>query len=226
MRGYFVSGFLGKVGIATSLKMRQESFAPEWIRRCLYALGKNLFYYSGRLIWRLDVKGSERIPAKGPAIIACNHISFADPPIVGASIFRPMHFIAKQQLFEVPILGWLIRQVNAFPVRREERDVSAFKAAQRLLESGEAVLLFPEGTRSRSGKLGKAKPGVGMLAAKTGAPVVPACVHNTPNMKRFKKLSVRFGEPLSYDPRLDYQQFSDAVLARILKMQEEFQHDS
>jgi 1-acyl-sn-glycerol-3-phosphate acyltransferase len=200
---------------------RQIPLAPAWIRRCLYAMGQTLSYLAGRFLWRLTVEGSERVPHQGAVIIACNHLSLADPPLVGASISRPVHFIAKQQLFEIPLFGWLIRQVNAFPVRREERDVSAFKTAQRILESGQIVVLFPEGTRSRTGKIGRAKPGVGMLASKTKAVVIPTCLDNTQHMKKFKKIRIRFGWPMRFDGQLDYQQFSDAILNEVRKMQEE-----
>jgi 1-acyl-sn-glycerol-3-phosphate acyltransferase len=200
--------------------------APRWVRRCLYWLGRMSFLAAGRLVWRLKVSGADRVPLRGGAIIACNHISLLDPPMVGASISRPVHFIAKQQLFEIPVLGWLISQVNAFPVRREERDVSAFKTARRLLKSGEAVVLFPEGTRSRTGKIGKAKPGVGMLASRTGALVIPTYVHNTNEMRRFKRIRVCFGAPMRFEGHRDYQHFSDAVLDAIRRMQEEVQRVS
>lgn len=206
--------------------MSTASLAPRWVRRCLYWIGRTSFLVAGRLVWRLEVSGAERIPREGAAIIACNHISFLDPPMVGASLPRPVHFIAKQQLFEIPLLGWLILQVNAFPVRREERDVSAFKTAQRLLESGESVVLFPEGTRSRTGEIGHAKPGVGMLAYTTGALVIPTYVHNTNEMKRFKKIRVCFGAPMRFEGHRDYQHFSDAVLDEIRRMRREVQHVS
>ena len=210
------------VGSLTS----RPPLAPVWARRCLYSLGRSFFYVAGRLVWRMSVKGRENIPRQGGVIITCNHMSLADPPLVGASAPRPVHFIAKQQLFEIPVLGWLILQVNAFPIRREERDVSAFKTAQRLLEAGEAVVLFPEGTRSRSGSMGRAKAGVGMLAAKSGAVVVPTCVHNTQHMNKFKKISVHFGHPMKYDGHMDYQRFSDAVLEEIRRMWEKIEHHS
>jgi len=149
-----------------------------------------------------------------------------DPPIVGSAIVRPVHYIAKQQLFEIPILGWLIRQVNAFPVRREEHDVTAFKTAQRLLRSGEGVVLFPEGTRSRSGKLGRAKAGVGMLAAKTKAWVIPTYLHNTWNLWKFKKIVICFGRPFRFDEGSNYEQFSNQILDEIKKIQKEVGHVS
>ena len=200
--------------------------APRPIRRILYALGRGLFLFLGFLFWRIKVLGSRNIPQKGAVIIASNHISFFDPPFVGISVPRTVHFIAKQQLFEVPILGWLIRQVNAIPVRREEHDVSVFKTAQRLLESGEAIVMFPEGTRSRTGHIGKAKPGVGMLAAKTGACVVPAYVHNTDQINRFKKVEVHFAPPLQFEGHRDYQHFADAVLEEVRRMQKEVERVS
>jgi len=200
--------------------------APRPLRRVLYIVGRALFLSAGSLIWRLKILGACHIPMKGAVIIASNHLSLFDPPLVGASLPRPAYFFAKQQLFEIPVLGWLIRQVNAFPVRREERDISAFKTAQRLLLSGEALVLFPEGTRSRDGRIGSAKPGVGMLAAKTGASVVPTYVHNTHRMNRFKKVEVHFGRPLRFEGHRDYQHFADVILDEIRRMQKEVEHVS
>lgn len=201
--------------------MSVPGLAPRPIRRILYWLGSTSFWLAGHILWRLKVTGTWHIPKTGPVIVAGNHISFYDPPMIGASIPRPAYFFAKQQLFEIPVFGWCIRQVNAFPVRREERDVSALKTAQRLLESGEVLVLFPEGTRSRTGRLGKAKAGVGMLAAKTGAVVIPTYIHNSDKMKQFRKLEIHFGFPLKYEGHEDYQQFSNVILEKIRQMQEE-----
>src|SRR5205823_6089098 len=148
-----------------------------------------------KIFWRLEIKGAENIPSEGAVLIASNHLSNADPPLIGSSIKRPIHYFAKEELFHIPILGWLIAQVNAFPVKRLEHDVRAFKKAYSLLKSGEALLLFPEGTRSKTGELGKAKPGVGMLACKTQAPVIPAAIANSNRLSKLKPLKVHFGKP-------------------------------
>src|SRR3989338_6890538 len=113
---------------------------------------------------RLDLQGTENIPETGAAIFASNHLSNFDPNLVGSCVKRPIYYFAKEELFRVPLLGWILAQVNAFPVKRQEHDVGAFKHAHKVLAANQAVLLFPEGHRSKTGELGKAKAGVGMLA--------------------------------------------------------------
>ena len=168
---------------------------------------------------RVAIFGAENVPAHGGVILASNHLSNADPNLVGSSILRPIFYFAKEELFRQPILGWVLTQVNAFPVKRKEHDVGAFKKAQSLLAAGHGVLLFPEGRRSKTGELGRAKAGVGMLAYKAGVPVVPVCVVNSHRLFRFKKLKVAFGKPLhpKKDPqgRQSYQAFSDEIMAAI-----------
>ncbi|MBI3291730.1 MAG: 1-acyl-sn-glycerol-3-phosphate acyltransferase [Elusimicrobia bacterium] len=187
------------------------------LQRVLYGLGKHAVWWIFRLGWRLRVKGATHVPRSGGVILAANHLSLVDPPIIGSSVIRPIHFLAKEELFHVPLLGWFIRQTNAFPLKRMEHDVSAFKHAQRLLERGEAVLVFPEGTRQRSGRLGCAKPGAGMLAVKVHVPIVPVLIHNSNRLRSFARVSVTFGEPIPpplHASREDYQRLSDLVMAR------------
>lgn len=150
--------------------------------------------------------------------MAANHLSLADPPIIGCALKRHIHFLAKEELFRIPVLGWFIRETNAFPVKRMEHDVSAFKHAQRLLQQGEAMLLFPEGTRQRAGVLGPAKSGVGMLAVKAHVPIIPVLVQHSDHLGSLTRVSVTFGAPIP--PRLevsraDYQPLSDMVMERI-----------
>lgn len=194
---------------------------PTLFQRTMYWIGRNLFRVAFQLIWRLEISGEENVPKSGGVIVAANHLSYADPPLAGACCPRPLFFFAKIELFANPFFAWLIRQVNAFPVKRYEHDISAFKTAQRLLRHGQALLLFPEGRRSKTGELGKAKAGVGMLAYKTKVPVVPLCIVNSNRLKEFKKLKVAFGKPLVPQPSEDkeiYQKFSDQVLAAIANL--------
>ena len=127
----------------------------------------------------LRVRGAEHVPASGPALIVSNHQSILDPPIIGGAARRQIYFLAKAELFRIPVFGWLIRALHARPVRREGSDPGALRTAALLLEEGKALLVFPEGTRSLNGRLGERKPGVGMLAVTSGAPVVPAYVSGT-----------------------------------------------
>src|SRR3989338_3536248 len=114
----------------------------------LYFLGKHFTGLLFDLLWRRRVRGREHIPSPGQAVIfAANHRSLADPNLVGSAIPYPVHYFAKEELFRILLLGWYIRRVNAFPVSRTETDIGAVKTAQRILEAGEGLVLFPEGGR-------------------------------------------------------------------------------
>jgi 1-acyl-sn-glycerol-3-phosphate acyltransferase len=185
-----------------------------------YGFFRAVFALSYNTVWRRRVVGIENVPRAGGAILAANHASFADPPLVGSAVPRRVFFMAKQELFDAPFFGWVIKQLNAFPIRRVERDMGAFRMAQRILTSGECLIVFPEGTRQRDGNFGKARPGVGMLALKAGVPVVPIYVHNSRKLGSLAPLTVVFGEPLSPEGESDYQTFSNKVMAAIARLKE------
>ena len=128
------------------------------------------------LLFRLQRIGREHIPSEGGVILAANHRSFLDPWVVGFCLRRPVYFVAKRELFEKRWMGWFLNCLGAFPIRRGESDEEAMETAPQLVERGEAVMIFPEGTRIRAGSLGEPKRGVGRLALETGAPVVPIAV--------------------------------------------------
>jgi 1-acyl-sn-glycerol-3-phosphate acyltransferase len=195
---------------------------PSLFGRFLYRAGKIVCIIFFKGICRRRVYGSENIPKAGAVIFASNHISNADPPLVGSSIPRTIHFMAKEELFKIPVLGWFISQTNAFPIRRWERDVSAFKTAQRILSMGEALILFPEGTRQRHGRFGKPKPGVGMLAQKSGAVVVPVYVHNSDKLLSFQPLLVCFGKPMAAEGETDYGAFAHRVMDAIKDLKDQY----
>ena len=144
-----------------------------------------------------EVRGREHVPKSGGVIVASNHISFWDPPLVGTAAIRELHFLAKGELFQTPILGPLIRAFNAIPIKRGVADLSGLTKAMDVLRAGHALIVFPEGTRNRSGTLNAARPGVGMLAVSTDALVVPTYIvgSNRPGkwMFRLGKLRVSFG---------------------------------
>src|SRR5918998_2000 len=125
--------------------------------------------------FRLRRLGREHIP-EGGVVLAANHRSFLDPFAIGYCLPRPIYFVAKQELFENPLLGWLLNCMGAFPIRRGESDEESMDTAVELLDRGDAVVIFPEGTRIQAGSLGKPKRGVGRLALQSGAPVVPVAV--------------------------------------------------
>jgi 1-acyl-sn-glycerol-3-phosphate acyltransferase len=159
------------------------------------------------LLFWLKRIGREHIPAKGGVILAPNHRSFLDPWVVGVCLRRPAYFVAKRELFERRWMGWFLNSLGAFPIRRGESDEEAMETARQLVERGEAVLIFPEGTRIRRGSLGDARRGVGRLALETGAPVVPVAVAGTERARRGFiirpcKVGVRCGRPLTF-PRVE-----------------------
>jgi 1-acyl-sn-glycerol-3-phosphate acyltransferase len=147
-------------------------------------------------LWRRRVRGLENVPRRGPLLLAANHASLADPPLVGSSLLRPLYFMAKEELFRIPLFSWVLRQVNAFPIKRKGGDLGALRTAQNILAAGGAMIVFPEGTRQRGGVLGQPKAGVGLLALRSKAPVVPVYVHNSHRVPAFPKLEVIFGPPL------------------------------
>lgn len=171
----------------------------------LYQILKPPVVFLMRTWFGLRVSGAEHIPPSGPALIVSNHQSILDPPVIGGAARRQIYFLAKAELFRIPLFGWLIRALHARPVRREGPDPRALRTAALLLEEGKALLVFPEGTRSLDGRLGEGKAGVGMLAVTSGAPVVPAYVSGTLEAlpkgaawPRRSQVSVSFGPALHF----------------------------
>jgi 1-acyl-sn-glycerol-3-phosphate acyltransferase len=172
------------------------------------------------LYFRTQRVGREHVP-DGPVILASNHRSFLDPFIVGICLKRPIYFVAKKELFDRPLIGWFLNCLGAFPIRRGESDEESVETAKQILERGDALVIFPEGTRIREGSLGQAKRGVGRLALETGAPVVPVAVHGTERVRRGwlikpAKVKVRLGRALTF-PRVENasKQLASEVTARI-----------
>jgi glycerol-3-phosphate dehydrogenase (NAD(P)+) len=157
---------------------------------------------------RMERIGREHIPADGPVILASNHRSFFDPFVIGTITRRPVYYLAKQELFAYNrLMSWLLNALGAFPVDRGAGDQESIETAKIILGRGEIVLMFPEGTRTRPGPLGKAKRGVGRLALETGAPVVPVAVIGTEDIRkrwriRPRKVRIRAGRPV-YFPSAD-----------------------
>lgn len=138
-----------------------------------YWLGYHLSRLIGRLFFRLRIIHRERMIQTGPVILAMNHQSYLDPPLAGITCDRAIYFLARRTLMHVPVLGWLLPKLNVIPVNQEGIDRSALKALIRVLKSGNAALVFPEGARTLDGDLQPAQPGLGLVIAKTLAPVVP-----------------------------------------------------
>jgi len=182
---------------------------------------------------RWDVRGRENIPSTGGLVIASNHVSFWDPPLVGAAILREAHFLAKEELFSTPLLGPLIRSVNAIPIRRGMADLSGMSRAIAAMKGGGALLMFPEGSRMRDGELHPARPGVGMMAVHADVPIVPCFISgsNWPSRWLLRRGRVRiwFGAARAWKDlaglesdltpgRALYQRVGDAVMGEIANL--------
>ena len=176
------------------------------VQPVVYWLMRAILQPVAHLYWRLSRIGREHVPAEGPVIFASNHRSFLDPFILGLIARRPIYYVAKEELFRHRLLGWVLNALGAFPVRRGTGDEEMVRTAKAILARGDAVLIFPEGTRVRPGPLGRPKRGVGRLALETGAPVVPVAIIGTEAVRngwRFRphKVRVRIGRPLTF-PRV------------------------
>jgi glycerol-3-phosphate dehydrogenase (NAD(P)+) len=155
------------------------------------------------LYFRLERGGREHVPSSGPVLLAANHRSFLDPFVIGALARRPVYYMAKRELFERRWQAWLLNSLGAFPVDRGAGDEDAMATARAILQRGDCVVIFPEGTRVRPGPLGKPHRGVGRLALQTGARVVPVAVIGTEDVRRgwrvrSRKVRIRCGAPLGY----------------------------
>ncbi|MBK7689346.1 MAG: 1-acyl-sn-glycerol-3-phosphate acyltransferase [Elusimicrobia bacterium] len=128
--------------------------------------------------------------------------------------------MGKEELFRIPVFGWILRQVNAFPIRRKEGDIAAIKAAERILNAGGALIVFPEGRRQRTGQLAPPKRGVGLLAVRTGVPVLPVYVHNAHRILRLARITLVFGRPISPDVGETAEVFSQRVMDAIRQLKE------
>lgn len=162
----------------------------------LYTFAKGLVYALLKPIYRFEVIGKEDFPKEGGVLLCSNHIAALDPPVVGINAPRPVHFMAKEELFSAPVLGKLLPGLNAFPVKRGMSDREALRKGLGLLKEGKVLGLFPEGTRSQNGELGKGLAGAGFFALRTDAAVVPCAIIGP--YKRFKRLKVVYGQPIDF----------------------------
>ena len=199
----------------------------------LYAILKPIVAALMRVLFRLEVRNADSVPPTGPVLVVSNHSSVLDPPLVGGVSARRLSFLAKAELFRIPVLGPLLRRVGARPIRREGSDPGAMRAALRVLEENGALLIFPEGTRGPEGVLRPAKAGAGMLALMSGAAVVPVYVSGSgrawPKGRRLPrpaKVTVVFGAPLRFeaqrggDRRHQYEAASRAMMAAIGRLKD------
>lgn len=168
-----------------------------------YALGRVVLTLPTILLYRVRAIGIKNIPKQGPLVLAPNHFSQMDHFLVAVYLRRKVRFMAKSQMFGTPVLTYVYKHGGVFPVRRGHRDEEAFETARRLLNQGEMVLVYAEGGRMRSQKLGEPKPGIGRIALESGVPIVPVAIHGSERARqwkrlRFPKVTVQFGEPVAY----------------------------
>lgn len=148
-----------------------------------------------KLLFRLEATGLEHVPKEGGVLLCSNHISLLDPPTIGILVDRKVHFMAKQELFDIPLLGSLIKELGAFPVKRGGVSKDSIKRSLNLLRGGDIMGIFPEGTRSRSGEMdGMGKKGAASFALRSQATVVPVAIIG--NYKLFRKMRVVYGPPV------------------------------
>ncbi|MHA6259622.1 lysophospholipid acyltransferase family protein [Sporosarcina sp. CAU 1771] len=180
----------------------------------LYPLGKFLVSVALYPLYRVQVIGKENFPKEGGVLLCTNHIDNLDPPVVGMTCPRTVRFMAKEELFNMPVLKSILPAVQAYPVKRGMSDREAFRNTLKFLKAGEVVGLFPEGTRSTTGELGKGLAGAGFFALKGNAVVMPCAIIGP--YKPFKKLRVIYGKPMDISPYREQRVSSEEVTALIM----------
>ena len=193
--------------------------------------------YATYFRWR--VFNPERVPRTGPVILAANHASFIDPPLVGSGLTRDINYLARESLFRFPVVGAILRSWNAVPVDRDGGGAKGLKIILGRLLAGGGIILFPEGTRTKDGNLQPARLGIGLTVIKSAAPVVPVHVFGTfaaygrnHKFPRPKKVAVKYGAPMNFEKlraeakvcsksRLKeiYQEVADEIMAAIAKLE-------
>jgi 1-acyl-sn-glycerol-3-phosphate acyltransferase len=212
-----------------SYHARSRTREPNWVYGVVRVI-TSLYAYT---LLRTRSIATEKVPARGHAILAPNHFSFMDHFLLGCYIRRKVRFMAKSQLFTGP-MKWIYSHGGVFPVRRGARDEEAFVTARTILSRGGVVAMYCEGGRSRTGELqDRAKPGIGRLALESGAPVVPVAIHGSARIRNWKRLSfprvsVHYGDALRFDreddPSRDRQQeVADEIFAAIRALYEELE---
>jgi 1-acyl-sn-glycerol-3-phosphate acyltransferase len=189
----------------------------------MYYLFRALFRAFFTVFYRYQVSGAEHVPHDRAAIICPNHISNLDPPLVGCALEPIVHYMAKEELFRVPVIGWLIKSWHAFPVNRQGGGRQGLKLAMQALREGKVLGVFPEGTRSKTGELGKVRLGPALLATKTDAVLVPAAIIGP--YRLFRPIRIIFGEPLEpsrfQDEKNPTQALTDQLIVEIKRLQQQ-----
>ena len=191
-----------------------------------YKIFKILCKFVFGIIFRTKVIGAENIPKEGGFILAANHMSNWDPPFLGTFIDRIVNYMGKEELFKNPVMAMICRGLNVFPVKRGAADKNAVKNAIKILKGGKCLGIFPEGTRSKTGKIRKAESGVSLIAAMTKAPIIPAAIINTEKIFsseiKFPRLAVVYGKPIFFSGNAkdkdELNNFAQSVMAEVSKL--------
>lgn len=188
----------------------------------LYKLLRAIFTFIYSVIFPTTAKGIENVPTEGAVILASNHLSNWDPPLVGAFISRHLAYMAKEELFKVPILKSILINVHTFPVKRGASDRAAIRTALQMLEAKECICMFPEGTRSKDGKLHQGAPGVALIAAKSQATVIPVAINGTFKLRPFRKITITYGKPMKFTAKKadkeNLHEFTEKIMQEIASM--------
>ncbi len=187
--------------------------------RLWYRFSRLLFRIYFRLYHRGKIYHAERLPEEGGFILAANHISFLDPPFLGAACKREVSYMARDTLFRHPIAGAILRSWNCVPINRDRGDIGAIRTLLKLLKKQKAVLMFPEGTRSQDGSLQEARAGIGMIVARASVPVIPMRIFGTEralprgkSLPRPVKIVIVFGKPFKWEPPAGFKEMSGDAL--------------
>jgi 1-acyl-sn-glycerol-3-phosphate acyltransferase len=181
----------------------------------LYSFGKWLCGTYFKSTYKPEIIGAENMPDSGGVLLCTNHIHNYDPPLVGVASPREVHFMAKAELFSVPVLKHIMPMINAFPVKRGMSDKTALKTGMNLLKEGKVVGLFPEGTRSKTGEIGEGLAGAGFFALKSDAHIVPCAIIG--QYKKGKSLKIVFGMPIDFTQLREQKASAKEATEHIMK---------
>lgn len=197
----------------------------------IYTITATFLLIIFKLFFSINIVGAENIPKEGSFILASNHTSYLDPPILAVGCFikrrRKLSFVAKEELFGNKIFAWYIKQLGAFPIKRNFGDISAIKESIRRIKKGRALVIFPEGERSDDGKIREGFPGIALLATKTKIPVIPAFIKGSSDalgedskFLKFCKIYLKIGKPLVFyqEGPQTYSEITDRIMSAIKEL--------